>query len=274
MLLILVFTVFPLFFSLGISLFKWNVVQPAEFVGLNNYRRLVADEEFTRSMANTLKFVIGYVPGTMLASFVLAYLLSLNLKGRGIYRTVYYFPHMVSGIAIAEVWLWIYEPRFGLLNFYLGKLGLPSNIGWLADPRFAMWAIVIMSIWQSLGYYMLLYLSGLLNIDRSLYEAAEIDGAGAWARVRHITVPLIMPVTFFIMTMLIIGAFQVFGPIYVMTQGGPMHSTDVIIYTIYQSAFNRFRMGYASAQAYILGMIMLAITLIQWRFWGRSAVTE
>jgi len=271
---VLIFTVFPVIFSLVISLLEWNVVQPAKFVGLSNYRNLFTDEEFTRSLRNTLQFVIGYVPGTLVSALLIAFLLSQKIRFHKVYRAIFFFPTVISIIVISEVWLWIYEPKYGLLNYYLGKLGLPNNIAWLGNPDLAMWSIVIMSIWAACGYYMVLYLAGLLGIDRTLYEAASIDGADALHKFWYITLPLLAPVTFFILTMLVIGSFQVFGQIYVMTKGGPLHATDVVIYTIYNNAFNRFLMGRASAQAYVVGLIMFIITAIQWRFWGRGAVNE
>jgi multiple sugar transport system permease protein len=271
---VLIFTVFPVLFSLVISLLEWNVVQPPKFVGLGNYQNLFADEEFKQSLRNTVQFVIGYVPGTLVASLLIAFLLSLKIRFHKVYRAIFFFPTVISIIVISEVWLWIYEPRYGLLNYYLGKIGLPNNIAWLGDPKLAMWSIVIMSIWAACGYYMVLYLAGLLGIDRTLYEAASIDGASTANQFWYITLPLLAPVTFFIVTMLVIGSFQVFGQIYVMTKGGPLHTTDVVIYTIYNNAFNRFLMGRASAQAYVVGFIMFIITAIQWRVWGRGAVNE
>ncbi|MCX6049069.1 MAG: sugar ABC transporter permease, partial [Chloroflexi bacterium] len=203
---VLIFTVFPVLFSLVISLLEWNVVQPPKFVGLGNYQALFQDEEFIRSLKNTLQFVIGYVPGTLVASLLIAFLLSLKIKFHKVYRAIFFFPTVISIIVISEVWLWIYEPKFGLLNYYLGKLGLPSNTAWLGDPNLAMWSIVIMSIWAACGYYMVLYLAGLLCIDRTLYEAAGIDGAGMLRQFWYITLPLLAPVTFFIVTMLVIGS--------------------------------------------------------------------
>ena len=268
---VLLFTVFPVVYSLIISFWEWNVVRPPQWVGLENYADLLTDKEFLRSLRNTFQFVLGYIPGTLVVSLLIAWLLSLDIQFRKVYRALFFFPTIVSIIVISEVWLWIYEPKFGILNYYLGKLGLPDNISWLGDPDVAMWAIVLMSIWAAFGYYMVLFLAGLLGIDRSLYEAASIDGANSVRQFWYITLPLLAPVTFLIVIMLIIGAFQVFGQIYVMTKGGPAHATDVVIYTIYTNAFDRFKMGRASAQAYVVGMIMLLFTLIQWRFWGRGS---
>jgi multiple sugar transport system permease protein len=268
---VLVFTVFPVAYSLLISFWEWNVVRPPTWVGLENYRYLLQDKEFLRSLRNTFQFVVGYIPGTLVVSLLIAWLLSLDIQFRKLYRSLFFFPTIVSIIVISEVWLWIYEPKFGILNYYLGKLGLPNNTAWLGDPDIAMWSIVIMSVWAAFGYYMVLFLAGLLGIDRTLYEAAAMDGANGVRQFWYITLPLLAPVTFLIVVMLIIGAFQVFGQIYVMTEGGPAHATDVVIYTIYTNAFDRFKMGRASAQAYVVGMIMLVLTLIQWLFWGRGS---
>jgi multiple sugar transport system permease protein len=271
---VLLFTVFPLIFSLYISLLNWNGVRPPIFVGLANFTALFSDDEFLHSLRNTLQFVVGYVPGVLVASLLVAYLLSMKIRFQHFYRAVFFFPSIVSIIVISEIWLWIYEPKYGLINYYLAKLGFSGNIAWLGDPKLAMWSIVLMSIWAAMGYYMLLYLAGLLGIDATLYEAAEIDGANLVSKFWYITLPLLMPVTFLIVTMLVIGSFQIFGQIYVMTQGGPLHATDVVIYTIYKNAFGRFLLGTASAQAYVVGIILFTLTALQWRFWGRQSLTE
>jgi multiple sugar transport system permease protein len=271
---VLVFTVFPVIFSFVISLLEWNAVQPPKFVGLNNYRNLLTDAEFIRSVRNTLQFVIGYVPGILVSSLLIAFLLSREIRFHRVYRAIFFFPSIVSIIVLSEIWLWIYEPRYGLINYYLSKVGFSGAIGWLSDPKLAMWAIVIMSVWAAMGYYMVLYLAGLLGIDQTLYEAAEMDGANTFSQFWYITLPLLTPVTFLMVTMLVIGSFQVFGQVYVMTQGGPLHATDVVIYTIYNNAFGRFLMGRASAQAYVVGLMMFVVTVIQWRFWGRTSLSE
>jgi multiple sugar transport system permease protein len=264
------FVVFPVVFSLYLSFEKWTVSSPPVFAGLSQYAHIFHDPEFLNSFANTLKFVVGFVPTTVVLSLLIALGMNTKLRGRTAYRMFFFLPSVTSIIVIAEVWLWLYEPRVGLLDYVLGRLGLPTTISWLNEPSIALWAIVLMSVWAATGYYKVLFLAGLSGIDRTLYESASIDGAGPWASFWHITLPLLMPTTFFVLTILVIGAFQVFGQIYVMTQGGPMHATDVVIYTIYVQAFQRFNMGYASAQAYSVGLVMLVFTALQWKFWGRQ----
>jgi multiple sugar transport system permease protein len=267
----LVFVVFPVLFSLYMSFHKWIPGQPSSFVGLAQYRRLLTDQEFLNSLKNTVQFVIGYVPGTLVAALLVALLMNAKIRGRNIYRMLFFLPSITSIIVLAEIWLWIYEPRFGLINYYLGKIGLPNNLPWLSSPDTAMWSIVIMSIWAATGYFAVLFLAGLNGIDRTMYDAAKVDGAGEWGQFWYITLPLLAPTTFFILTMLVIGAFQVFGQIYVMTRGGPIQSTEVVVYTIYTNAFGRLNMGYASTEAYVVAVIMFILTVLQWRFFGRNA---
>lgn len=262
------FVVFPVVFSLFLSFEKWNVTSTPVFVGLTQYERLFVDSEFINSFVNTIKFVLTFVPATIITSLAIAVCMNTRIRGREAYRMLFFLPSVTSIIVIAEIWLWLYEPRVGLLNYALSLVGFRGTIGWLTNPSLALWAIVFMSVWAATGYYMVLFLAGLSGIDRLLYESASIDGAGPWARFWYITLPLLLPTTFFVLTILVIAAFQVFGQVYVMTQGGPMNSTDVVMYTIYTQAFQRFNMGYASAQAYSVGLIMLVFTAIQWKFWG------
>jgi multiple sugar transport system permease protein len=269
---VLLFTVFPVLFALYMSFHDWSILGTPEFIGFENYREGLTSEDFLRSLRNTGQFVLGYVPGTIIASLFFALLLHQNVRGRNLYRMVYFLPTVVSVVVIAEVWNWIYEPRYGLINYYLGQIGLPNTIPWLSSPDWAMWAIVLMSIWRSTGYYMILYLAGLAGINPELYDAAGIDGAGDWAIFWKVTLPLLKPTTFFVVTMLVISAFQIFGQIYVMTEGGPAGSTSVIMWEIYTNAFRNLRMGYAAALSYVLFAILFVITLLQWGGWGRKAV--
>jgi multiple sugar transport system permease protein len=269
---VLVFTVFPIFFALYMSFHEWSVIGTPQFIGAANYVEGFTSADFLRALRNTAQFVIGYVPGTIVTSLFFALLLHQNVRGRSLYRMLYFLPTVVSIVVIAEVWNWIYEPRYGLINYYLGQLGFSDTIPWLASPKWAMWAIVLMSVWKSTGYYMILYIAGLSGINPELYDAAAIDGAGNWSMFWRVTLPLLKPTTFFIITMLIISAFQIFGQIYVMTEGGPAGSTSVIMWVIYTTAFRNLRMGYASALSYVLFVILFSITLLQWRGWGREAV--
>jgi len=193
----------------------------------------------------------------------------MNQKIRGVnfLRTLFFLPSVSSFVAIALVWQWMYHPQFGLANYLLNFLGLPP-LNWLRDPATALIAIMLMSIWMGLGYQMVIFLAGLQNIPPELYEAARTDGATAWQRFWKITLPLLMPTTFFILVTSLIGSFQVFSSIYVMTEGGPLRSTDVVVYHIYQNAWEYLKMGYASAMAWVLFLIVMVATWLQFKVLG------
>lgn len=248
-----------------VSLTEWDVLTPPKWVGLRNYvTAFLHDDLFRKSMINTLYYTFGVVPlGTLLSLFA-AVTMNQGIKGQTIFRTVYFLPTVTSGIAVALLWVWLYNYQYGLINYFLTVLGFPK-ISWLGDPRFAMPAIIIMSIWRGLGYNMILFLAGLQSIPQEYYEAARIDGASRWQTFYHVTVPLISPTTFFIVVLSLIGSFQVFEATYVMTQGGPFYSTHTIVLLIFFQAFQWFHMGYASAIAYVLFAIILLLTLIQMR---------
>lgn len=267
---LLVFVIFPVVFSLYLSFTSWDMVSAEKpWVGFDNYHQLLTDRDFQRSLANTAYFSVGYVLLVMLASLGLALLLNIRLPGVTFFRAIFYTPAVVSVIAVSVVWVWLYEPTYGLLNAALEAVGLPPS-QWLSDPAWAMPGIILMMVWKNAGYFMVIYLAGLKSIPVTLYEAAAIDGANRWKNFRYITLPLLMPVTFFIMVMATINSFQVFGPIYVMTAGGPVKATLVIAYYLYQQAFSFFRMGYASAIAYILFAILFVLALVQMRWFGKE----
>jgi multiple sugar transport system permease protein len=248
-----------------VSLTEWDILTPPKWVGLGNYgTAFFQDDLFRKSMINTLYYTLGVVPLGTLLSLLAAVTMNQGIKGQTIFRTVYFLPTVTSGIAVALLWVWLYNYQYGLINYLLASIGLPK-ISWLGDPRFAMPAIIIMSIWRGLGYNMILFLAGLQSIPQEYYEAAKIDGANRWQSFRHVTVPLISPTTFFIVVLSLIGSFQVFEATYVMTQGGPFYSTHTIVLLIFFQAFQWFRMGYASAIAYILFAVILVLTLIQMR---------
>ena len=267
---LLTFVVFPVAFSLYLSFTSWDMVSADKpWVGLENYGSLLQDADFQRALGNTVYYSVGYVVLVVALSLALALLLDAKIKGVGFFRALYYTPSVVSVVAVSVVWVWIYEPTYGLLNAALAVVGLtPSR--WLSDPSMAMPGVIIMMVWKNAGYFMVIYLAGLKGIPTSLYEAAAIDGANWWGSFRHVTLPLLMPVTFFVTVMAMINSFQVFGPIYVMTSGGPVKATLVIAYYLYQQAFQFFRMGYASAIAYVLFAVILVLTLVQTKWLGRG----
>ena len=275
----LAFTVGPVVASAGISLLEWNLLAPPVWIGGANFVRLLSDQEFWDSLRVTLFYTLGMLPLSIIPALLLAIVLNQSIRGLIIYRTIFFLPVVSSLIAVALLWRWIYNPSFGLLNYLLNGLfaALGLNItapDWLQSPVWAMPAIVLMSAWKSLGYNMVLYLAGLQGISRSLYEAAAIDGASRLRQLWHITIPLITPTTFFVVIITLIGSFQVFDQAYIMTGGGPARSTVTTVYYIYANGFQRFQMGYASAIAWVLFLIILAVTMVQWRYQNRWVFYE
>ncbi len=268
---LLLFSVGPILFALYLSFHRWNLVEPQRpFVGLQNYRELLRDASFWRAVANTGIYVL-FVPVGMALALGLALLVDRGFRGVRLLRAVFFLPYITSFVAISLVWKWMFEPDFGLLNAALRLLHLPPS-PWLASPATALPSLMLMSIWMYAGYMMILFLAGLQSIPRGLYESARLDGAGAWQRFRRITLPLLRPTTFFVLTTMIIFMFQVFTAVYVMTEGGPVHATDVVVYHIYRSAWEYLRMGYASAMAWVLFAIIFVVTLAQWRLLGSRGV--
>ena len=249
-----------------ISLTEWDILTTPEWIGLDNYRTMLLDDElFVKSLVNTLYFTLGVVPLGTALSLLAAVVMNQNLKGRTLFRTIYFLPTVSSGVAIALLWAWLYNTQFGLINYLLGGVGI-GKISWLGDTKYAMPAIIIMTIWRGLGYNMVLFLAGLQGIPAEYYEAATIDGANRWQNFLHITLPLLSPTTFFVLILSMIGSFQVFEATYIMTQGGPYYATYTMVLYIFFQGFQWFRMGYASALAYSLFAIILLLTIIQLRF--------
>ncbi len=268
---LLVFSVGPIAFALWLSFHRWNLVEPARpFVGLANYVELAGDGAFLRSLANTALYVL-FVPVGMAVALALALLVNRPFRGVRVVRAILFLPYITSFVAISLVWKWMYEPDFGLFNLVLGRLGL-GGLPWLSSPATAMLSLQIMGVWMYAGYMMILFLAGLQAIPESLYESARMDGAGPWQRFRHITLPLLRPTTFFVLVTMVIFMFQVFTAVYVMTEGGPLHATDVIVYHIYRNAWEYLRMGYASAMAWVLFAVVFLLTMMQWRWIGRERV--
>ncbi|RPH90642.1 MAG: sugar ABC transporter permease [Calditrichaeota bacterium] len=262
----LVFIIFPVFFSFYLSFHRWNMFSSQRaFIGLANYAQLLHSEEFWRVLTNTLIYTLVTVPLSMAVALAVALMLNRKIIGKKLLRTAYFTPVIVSSVAAAVIWRWVFDPSFGLLNHILGLIGLPS-INWLNDSRAAMAAIIIMGVWKSLGFNMVLYLAGLQGIPDHYYEAAEMDGAKSWTKFWYITLPLLAPTTFFIMIMSVISSFQVFDVVFVLTQGGPLGATKVLVYYLYENAFKFFNMGFASATAYVLFAIVFALTLLQVRY--------
>ncbi|RXG65816.1 sugar ABC transporter permease [Candidatus Atribacteria bacterium 1244-E10-H5-B2] len=258
----LVFILWPIIASFGLSFTSWDLLTPIKWIGLENYKTLISDQVFWKVLWNTIYFTVGTVPFGIILSLFLAIALNQKIKGIKIFRAVYFLPVISSTVAVAIVWQWLYNPEFGLLNYLLNLVGIDGP-SWLASITWAMPAVIITSIWRGIGFNMLLFLAGLQGIPETYYEAAKIDGANWWVLFKNITIPLLSPTTFFVVIISIINSFQVFDQIYVMTGGGPARSTSVLVHYLYQNAFQYFKMGYASAIGYVLFFLVFTVTLIQ-----------
>lgn len=257
------FTLFPVGASLALSTTAWDLIGRPAFVALENYRAVAGDPLFWKVLLNTAYYAGGTVPLVVVLSLALALALNGPIRGRVALRTLYFMPVVSSTVAVAMVWRWIYAP-FGAVNALLTRLGLPA-IPWLVSPTWAMPAVIGMSVWQNLGYSMVIFLAGLQGIPRHLYDAAAVDGATGWQRFWRITLPLLSPTTFFVLVMALISSFQVFGQVYMLTEGGPAYATSTIVFYIYEKAFLSLHMGYASALAWVLFAIIFLLTLAQVR---------
>lgn len=262
-----VFTIAALVFAFYLTFHEWSIISPAKpFVGLDNYRLLLKDERFAQSVINTAYFTGASVPITMAIGLGLALLLNTPIKFRAIFRTAYYLPVVTPFIVSALLWKWLYNGEYGLFNYYLLKTHLISEpLAWLSDKNLAMPAVILMSIWGGVGFSMVVYLAGLQAIPNELYESAVLDGAGAWARLRYITIPMLRPTTLFLLVIGIIGSLQVFTQIFVMTSGGPVNKTTTMVYYMYKWAFVYFDAGYASTLAFALFLLLLVFTYFQLR---------
>jgi multiple sugar transport system permease protein len=268
---LLLFTAGPVVASVYISLTRWNILGTPHWLGLDNYVRLAQDHTFWVTFWNTLYYTVVVVPcGTILA-LLLAMVMNLPLRGISFYRATYFLPVVSSIVAVALMWEWLYQPDFGLINYLLSLLFPHMTLPrWLASTTWAMPSIMIMSIWQGLGFNMIIFLAGLKGISPEYYEAGRIDGAGRWSLFRYVTVPQLSPVIFLVVILNVIGSFQVFDAAYVMTQGGPVDATRTIVYYLFENGFEWFNMGYAAAIAYVLFIMVLVVTLIQFlvqRYW-------
>ncbi len=254
-----VFIIIPVICSFGLSFCKWDLVNPIQFAGIDNYRQIFTEPLFYKIFLNTVVFAVSTSVFGVIIPLVLAVILNNKIRGSEFYKTAYFLPFITPMIVIGVVWQWIFDPNIGILNNFL-----QIHINWLYDTRFAMPALIIVSVWKLIGYNMIIFLSSLSAINRSLFEAAKIDGAGAFQTFKNVTVPLLSPTIFFVVIITAISSFQIFDLIYLMTQGGPLDSTNVLVYAIYKNAFEYFNVGKASAIAYVLFVVILVLTLIQW----------
>src|SRR5215203_764758 len=266
-----IFTYYPMVYSGYLSLVKWDLLSPTkEWVGLENYQDLFTDDTFQQVLRNTFVFTAGAVGGSLVLGLLIALLLNQPLRGRDSARAIVFAPTLLSGAAIGIVWVYIFDPRYGLMNQVLEWVHLPTPDRWLRDPKMAMVAVIIVYIWKNLGFAAVIFLAGLQGIPKDLYEAAKIDGAGVFNRFWTVTVPMLSPISFFLLVTSILNTFQSFDIIQVMTAGGPVDGTNTLVYYIYEQGFVNFNAGDAAASAIILFVIMLGITLIQMRYAERK----
>ncbi len=265
-------TVLPMLISLVISFTKWDILSPPKWTGIGNYIEMFNDPLFWKSLKVTFSYAIFTVPLNVIVSIFAALLLNNKIRGMNAYRTVFYMPAVVSGVVVAIVWLWMFNPEFGVFNNLLAKIGIEGP-KWVYDEHWALPSLVIMSLWN-VGGSIVIYLAALQNVPTELYEAAHIDGAGWWASFFAVTLPGISPVLLFTILTGIIGALQIFTPAFIMTNGGPNFATTFYAFYIYNNAFKFHKMGMASAQAWILFIIVFLISLIAIRVVGKYTYYE
>jgi len=263
----LIFTVAPIALSFYYSLCRFSLLQPPRFIGVRNYADLMHDGVFWQATGNTFYYTLMALPAALLVSLGLAMLLTVEVPGRAVWRTMIFMPSLAPIVASAMLWMWLFNARLGLINVLLGKIGIEGP-PWLTNVHWALPALALMSLW-GVGNAVVIYLAGLQDVPRELYEAAELDGAGIAGRVWHVTLPMLSPVIFFNLIMAIIGALQVFDVPYIMTNGGPAHATYFLSMYLYDNAFVYLQMGYASAMAWIMLLIVLALTGLAFLSSGR-----
>lgn len=247
------------------SFTNYDLYEKKDFIGLQNYINLFQDELFLQALKNTLVYSVLYIVPSMVLGLLLALLLSKESRGFKFFRAAFYIPYVISMVCASTIWLWIFDPAKGVLNQLLKALGFSAST-WLKDPKLAMGCVVVVSVWKSLGYCMLINLSGIKGIPGYLYEAARLDGANGFQRFRYITIPMLQPTTFFLFITSCISSFNVFEQVNVLTAGGPLNSTTTVVHQIYTRGFTQFKMGYASAMSVILLLIITVITLINFRY--------
>lgn len=265
----IVFIIIPIICSFGLSFAKWDLLNPIQYVGLENYKVVLTEPVFVKIIINTFVYAIATSIFGVIIPLILACIINTKIKGADFFKTSYFLPFVTPMIVIGIIWEWIFDPNIGCLNHFLHL-----HINWLYDTNFAMPALIIVSVWKLIGYNMILFLTGLSTINQELLEASKIDGANAYNTFKNITIPLLSPTIFFVTIITAITSFQVFDLIYVMTQGGPLDSTNVLVYAIYKNAFEYFNVGKASALAYVLFAIIFILTLIQWKLKSKLVYLE
>ena len=264
-----IFIVVPVLMSFGLSFCEWDLLSPVKFVGLKNYSELLNSAQFGLILKHTFIFAISVTTIALILPIILAATLNSKIRGSEFFKTAYFLPFITPMVVIAVIWEWIFDPNFGLLNYVL-----KSHINWLYDTKTALFALIIVSAWKLIGYNMVILLSGFSTISENIYESAKIDGASPIRTFFELTLPLLSPTIFFVVIITTISSFQVFDLIYLMTQGGPLNSTNVLVYWIYKNAFEYFNAGAASAGAYVLFLIVFILTIIQWNIRKKWVLSE
>lgn len=265
----IIFIILPVICSFGLSFTKWDLLNSMTFVGFENYKQIFSEGLFYKILLNTIVFAFSTSVFGVIIPLFLASVLNSKIRGSEFFKTAYFLPFITPMVVIGIVWGWIFDPNIGFLNQVLH-----IHINWLYDSKYAMPALIIVSVWKLIGYNMIIFLSSFSSISQNLFEAAKIDGANAFQTFTKVTVPLLSPAIFFVVIITAISSFQVFDLIYLMTQGGPFDSTNVLVYAIYKNAFEYFNVGKASALAYVLFMIILVLTLVQWRLRKKMVYNE
>jgi multiple sugar transport system permease protein len=268
---LLVFRLIPIVSSLVLSFTKWNLITDPVFIGIKNFRELFADPDFWKIVGNTLKITLGYVAGSMVFGLLLALLVNNKIRGMNFFRAAIYMPVITSSVAVGIVWTRILGPKYGILDFLLKKIGITAPY-WLQNPNLALWTLTFVQVWKMSGYYMILFLAGLQSISHEVIEASIVDGATPSQRLFRVTIPMLAPTTFFVLTVAIMDAFKNFELIYAMTMGGPQNATNTLVYSVYLNAFSYNRVGYAEAIAWVLMVLVGALTILNFfikKYWAQ-----
>lgn len=268
---LVIFRLIPIVSSLVLSFTKWNLITDPKFIGVKNFTELFSDPDFWKILGNTLKITAGYVVGGMVFGLLLALLVNNRLKGMNFFRAAIYMPVITSAVAVGIVWTRILGPKYGILDFLLSKLGITAPY-WLQDPSLAIWTVTFVQVWKMSGYYMILFLAGLQAISKEVIEASVVDGATPSQRLFRVTIPMLSPTTFFVLTVAIMDAFKNFELIYAMTKGGPQNATNTLVYSVYLNAFSYNRVGYAEAIAWVLMVVVGILTVFNFyvkKYWAQ-----
>ena len=268
---LVVFRLIPIVSSLVLSFTKWNLITDPKFLGLKNYVDLFTDPDFWKILGNTLKITVGYVAGSMVFGLLLALLVNNKIRGMNFFRAAIYMPVITSSVAVGIVWTRILGPKYGILDFLLKKIGITAPY-WLQDPKLALWTLTFVQVWKMAGYYMILFLAGLQSISHEVIEASIVDGATPTQRLFRVTIPMLAPTSFFVLTVAIMDAFKNFELIYAMTMGGPQNATNTLVYSVYLNAFSYNRVGYAESIAWVLMVVVGALTILNFfikKYWAQ-----